>query len=317
MKRFWIARLSALGDIVCTLPAAGELKRRFPDCEISWVVSPGLRGVVDACQWVDHVVAHKPGLRPRTWPTGEGEYDAAFDLQGLTKSAVSIAKVSAKVKLGYHWQREASFLFSARVLPDGSSFHVVDQYVDVVRAFCDSGGDFPTPCPLPTSGEGVLSDIFGLSPQVPNPLAIDHYVVINPGAGWVSKRWPPTSIAAICDFLRQHEITPVLIGGPGEEPIAEEVARQTAAPPDILTGKTSIPLLIAVIAGARAHLGGDTGSTHLAAALGVPAVGLYSSTRPERSCPYGQIHRCLRDPNGLAHITVDQVRAKLSDALGL
>src|SRR5205085_3151537 len=62
------------------------------------------------------------------------EYDAALDLQGLLKSAWPIAKSRAKRKFGYHWQREASWLFSQRVLPDPTSFHVVDQYVDVARA---------------------------------------------------------------------------------------------------------------------------------------------------------------------------------------
>jgi len=62
---------------------------------------------------------------------------------------------------------------------------------------------------------------------------------------------------------------------------------------------------------AVAHVGGDTGSTHIAAALGIPAVGLYSITRPVRSCPYGQIERCLYEPRGLKYILPDQVFPQL------
>jgi ADP-heptose:LPS heptosyltransferase len=66
---------------------------------------------------------------------------------------------------------------------------------------------------------------------------------------------------------------------------------------------------------ASAHVGGDTGSTHIAAAMDIPAVGLYSTTRPERSCPYGQIASCHFSPDGLAHIQPDAVIATLRDIL--
>ena len=74
-------------------------------------------------------------------------------------------------------------------------------------------------------------------------------------------------------------------------------------------------LLVALVSLATVHLGGDTGSTHLAAALDVPAVGLYGLTRPQRSCPYGQIERCVHDPRGLSHIDVEPVWEKVQAAL--
>jgi ADP-heptose:LPS heptosyltransferase len=71
--------------------------------------------------------------------------------------------------------------------------------------------------------------------------------------------------------------------------------------------------LVALVALAKAHVGGDTGSSHLAAALGIPAIGLYAITRPKRSCPYGQIERCLYEPSGLAGISTASVLAKLRE----
>ena len=64
-----------------------------------------------------------------------------------------------------------------------------------------------------------------------------------------------------------------------------------------------------------AHVGGDTGSTHLAAAMGVPAIGLYSLTSPKRSCPYGKFSRCLYEPRGLDQIRVEDVLCKVKEAL--
>jgi ADP-heptose:LPS heptosyltransferase len=88
-----------------------------------------------------------------------------------------------------------------------------------------------------------------------------------------------------------------------------------AAPPASMIGRTSIGQLIALVGRAKAHLGGDTGSTHIAAALGVPAIGLYSVTRPERVCPYGQRERTHYDPEGLDRIHPKAVLNTLLQAI--
>ncbi|MER3497087.1 MAG: hypothetical protein C4320_10260, partial [Armatimonadota bacterium] len=87
-------------------------------------------------------------------------------------------------------------------------------------------------------------------------------------------------------------------------------------PPVNLLGETSVRELVALMSLAAAHIGGDTGSTHLAAALGIPAIGLYSITRPQRSCPYGGIGRCHYDVAGLDRISPDAVLPTVLNALG-
>jgi ADP-heptose:LPS heptosyltransferase len=74
--------------------------------------------------------------------------------------------------------------------------------------------------------------------------------------------------------------------------------------------------LVALVLLGVAHVGGDTGSTHLAAALGRPAISVYSVTKPHRSCPYGQIDRCLYDPVSLANIKPNAVLNLLAEAVG-
>jgi heptosyltransferase-1 len=292
-QRFLVARLSSLGDVVCSLPAASALKKGIPGAHVTWAVSPKFADVVRACSSVDEVVD----------PGGvSGKFVAALDLQGLLKSARVIARAKAETKVGYHWQREGSALVSRRVLPDPSSLHIVDQYVDVARA---------------VGGEADRAE-FGL---VPDPSAVermralvgvDDFVVINPGAAWASKRWPPAHVAALIDAL---PIPVVLTGAAGDTSAAEAAAASKKDPID-LTGKTSISELIALISLARAHVGGDTGSTHIAAALGIPAIGLYSATSPTRSCPYGQIHRCHYQPDGLARIEPSVVLGSVMEAIG-
>lgn len=306
--RFLISRLSSLGDVVCSLPAAGALKKAFPESEIVWVADPRFAAVVRCCRHVDQVVEARPGFSPSTWPNIEGPFEAALDLQGLLKSAIPVARAKAKTKLGYHWQREGAWLFSRPVIPDPSSFHIVDQYVDVARA---------------AGGEADFAD-FGLGPGADDLASVGvklgspgRFVAINPGAAWATKRWPAESFAQVIDELATAGVASVLLGGKAEADLAAGRAVREAcrSEPIDMQGKTSVGELIALLSLADAHLGGDTGSTHLMAALGRPAVGLYSITRPQRSCPYRQIDRCHYEAEALANIAPEAVFTTLQEAM--
>jgi heptosyltransferase I len=112
-----------------------------------------------------------------------------------------------------------------------------------------------------------------------------RYALLNPGAAWPNKRWPPARLALVAMALRErHGLRSVILWGPGEEAIAAEVvaAAQGAA---MLSPKTSITDLVALARGAALMVSGDTGPMHVAAALGTPIVGIYGPTRPARNGP--------------------------------
>lgn len=299
--RVLISRLSALGDVVCTLPVASAIKSTWPDSEVTWIVDKRFRGIVDACSAVDTVVERpKPGEVKAL-----GCFDAALDMQGLLKSGVLVGAANAKRKLGYHWQREGSSLFSQAVLPDASSLHVVDQYVDVARAL------------------GATSDQahFNLSPRPEAVSKVEEklrergwsggkLVVMNAGAGWATKRWSPERFANLADRLGEAGVHVAFLGAPSDRDTFSEVRLHGAAQAIELVGDTSIPELVALVSLAAAHVGGDTGSSHIAAALSVPAIGIYTLTKPVRSCPYGQIDRCFS-----GNPSVDDVYAKVMEVI--
>lgn len=309
MQRFLISRLSALGDTVCSLPAAVALKKAYPDCHITWAVDPRFAGIVDCCSSVDQVVRVKVSLR--SIPVYEGSFDAALDLQGLLKSALCIVRAKAGRKVGYHWQREGARLFSERILPDPTSFHVVDQYVDVARALGAqmSRAEFNL--------EPKKEDIAVVRGKLVESEVDGPFVLVNAGAGWATKRWAPASFAAVIDALARTGVKSVLIGGKAQadQDAAAEVLSLAESAPANLLGQTSVRELVALISLCDAHLGGDTGSTHIAAALGRPSIGLYSITKPLRSCPYGQILRCHYDPVALANIQPDAVLTTIREAI--
>ncbi len=284
------------------------LKNGFPDCHITWVVDPRFAGIVECCASVDEVVKFKPSAK--TIPTYSDRFDAALDLQGLLKSALGIVRAKADRKVGYHWQREGANFFSQRILPDPTSFHVVDQYVDVARSV---GGQMDrAEFQLFPKDDDLKSVKAKLAHRISGP-----FVAVNAGAGWASKRWTPSSFASVIDGLFANNIAAVLIGGKADSDLqaAQEVIQACSNPPINLLGETTVRELVALLSLCDAHLGGDTGSTHLAAALGKPAIGLYSITRPQRSCPYGQIERCHYHPDGLAKIDHAQVLKSVLEAI--
>jgi heptosyltransferase I len=310
LPSFLISRLSSLGDVVCALPVASALKATDPEARIVWAVDPRFAGVVECCTAVGEVAKVKPSFKGSGVPRFDEKFDAALDMQGLLKSAVIVWKAKADRKLGYHWQREGAWLFSERVLPDPSSLHIVDQYVDVARA---AGGTADrAEFSLVPKGEDVASVTEKLRSRGIGGI----FVVLNAGAGWATKRWPARHFAALIDRLAQDGIPSVLIGGkaPADIAAAEEVKAASKEQPVDLLGQTSVRELVALISMARAHVGGDTGSTHIAAALGVAAIGLYSITKPVRSCPYGQIERCHYNPEGLALIEPEAVYTTVREA---
>jgi heptosyltransferase-1 len=307
-----ISRLSALGDAVCTLPVAVALKKQFPESTITWVVDPRFAGIVECCPSVDEVVKCKPSFSLASLPQFASPFDIALDMQGLSKSALVVWRAKAPVKLGYHWQREVAPLFSNAVLPDPSSLHVVDQYLDVARA----------------AGASSEAADFGLAPKDEDRDAMKEllkssgvagpFVLLNAGAGWATKRWSPAHFGTLAEMLAAKGISSVLIGGKATADVeaAEQVVSTCPVPVVNLLGKTSVRELVALVSLCNAHVGGDTGSTHIAAALGVPAIGLYSITKPARSCPYGQIHRCHYNENGLNDILPGDAYKTCWEALG-
>ena len=110
--------------------------------------------------------------------------------------------------------------------------------------------------------------------------------MLNPGAAWPNKRWPPARFASLAEELRTRRgLMSVVLWGPGEETLAQEtVAAADGAA--IASPRTTIADVVALARGAAVMVSGDTGPTHLAAAVGTPIVGIYGPTRPERNGPW-------------------------------
>ena len=317
IERLLIVRLSAMGDVIHTLPAAQALRETFPQAIIGWLIeerwaellcAPGtsLRGARSAqrplVDWV-HTVNLK-GWREsllsihtfenmaRVWnDVRSAQYDVAIDLQGAIRSAVLARWSGAPVVCGAREPREApaALWYTRQATPQGA--HVIEQYFSIVEALAGRKKSVPAiEFPRDSASEEKIERRL-------QEARIRDFAILNPGAGWGAKQWPAERYGLVARDLAKDGIQSVVNYGPGEEDLARsaEAASEGAAQ----AFQCSISELIALTRRARLFIGGDTGPLHLAAALRIPVVAIFGPTDPARNGPYGTRSVVLRNPESM------------------
>jgi heptosyltransferase I len=295
--RILIVRLSALGDIVHAVPVLSAIRRHDPSAEIDWLVEESYAAVlsmVDGLRRRVIVRARESGGRGRdvVFAGGMGylkavfylrrqHYDVALDLQGLLKSAawarVSGARRVIGFATGHLREPHAARLYTEAVMPPETP-HVIQKNLAMAAHL----GAPVLPFTLPLSAEPSAA----LNAAVQEALGPARYAVLNPGAAWPNKRWPPERFGALAEaLLHRFGLASFVTWGPSERALAEEIVGASGgaarmAPP------TEIDDLAALMRGAALVVSGDTGPLHIAAAMGAPIVGLFGPTRPERNGPW-------------------------------
>ena len=293
---FLIVRLGALGDIIHAVPAAAALRAAFPDARIDWVVDAKHRAMVDLITVVDRTIALErstiAGWADVARRMRQSSYDAAIDLQGLLKSAVLARASGAARVLGF------------------SIWHLREKTARPFYSETDDGGLRPRPDPgegQPDTDHVIFKNLrllrtLGINDErIAFPFAeVDSdalhevraelddrpFALINPGAAWPNKRWPPDRYGEVASFLSEvRHLRSVVLWGPGEEGLARAVAEASAgsariAPP------TGLSDVLALSRAASLMVSGDTGPLHLAAAAGTPIVAIFGPTDPHRNGPW-------------------------------
>ncbi len=280
-----IVRLGALGDIVHAIPAAAALRASMPGARIDWLVEARHRPIVDLVTAVDHVVPLE-GPTIRAWVDvirrlRQVRYDLAFDFQGLMKSAV-LARASGAARVAgfsiWHLREKGARPFYSDTNDgDDDDAHVIQKNLHLLRVagIETSRVEFP----IADAGSPALDEVRGA-------IGPGAFAIINPGAAWPNKRWPPTRFGEVAAFLREVRGLPsIVLWGPGEQTLAQAVVDASngaarSAPP------TEVADLVALSRQAALVVSGDTGPLHIAAAVGTPAVALFGPTDGRRNGPW-------------------------------
>ncbi len=296
-----IVKLSAIGDVIHALPVAPALKKQFPQARITWVVEKTAYDLLVNNPYIDELILfEKTKYKTLSGFVGHAprfinnlrklHFDLAIDLQGLFKSSIISFLSGATTRLVYENSREGSHLLSRRIVGPHAAGHVVDRYLDVVRALGCQIEETVFPIVV-TEREAVQARNIMTHAGLPEGTP---YIVLALGANWPNKIWPAEYFAELCDCMQESGIAvPVIVGGPGDQPLQDRLVAKVQIPPISLVGKTTLKQLAFVIKNAQAFIGGDTGPMHLAAALATPTIALMGPTDAVRNGPYGQGHKAL------------------------
>ncbi len=298
-SRVLIVRMGALGDIVHALPVLAALRASRPDVAVDWLVDARYAGVLALVEGVRRRIVVRaasaeeragevrfrgvPGLLTAVSDLRAQGYDAAIDLQGLVKSAAFARLSGARRVIGFvrAQLREpaAGWLYREQVAGPATG-HVVHKNLAVLPALGVPAAGIVFPW------KDVPSAVVTAVRADARVAAAGGFAIVNPGAAWDNKRWPPERFGALAAALGERFGLPsVVTWGPGEEARAAAVVA-AAAGHALLSPPTALIDLLALARQARLVISGDTGPLHLAASVGAPVVGLFGPTRPDRNGPW-------------------------------
>ena len=292
-----LVKLSSLGDVVHSLPAAVDIHRAFPNAQIDWVVESGFAPLVERCAAVHRVIP----CQLRQWRKSPfaahtrvecrnflsvlqaERYDVIIDLQGLTKSAL----VSWLANTNDIGQR-----FAMANRTDGSGYEAPTRWVaDVAlriephihavargRALCAAALKYDLPIGLD----------YGLGHAAS---AKSDQVVLVHGTSRADKEWPVSHWIELGKRLSLAGLRAVLPHGNVEEQHrAQSIA--LALPQATVWPRYSIDELTLHMATCRGVIGVDSGLSHIAVGLDLPHVQIYNFDTAWRTGPTGIAHQC-------------------------
>jgi heptosyltransferase I len=317
-EKILLIKLSAIGDVIHAIPVLNKLRRRYPNAQIDWLVTPPIAELLQHNPAISNVIEFSRDDWSAPWTLTPfvssarliatlraAEYDLVIDLQGQMRSAVFAFASGAPVRIGFDKPRADAFTSLPRIIPEEArkhawrgaregawlaythtidlptlDMHPVERYLRIgaMLGLDDSPVDFSFPIP---SEANTRIDAL-----------LDYYdigkaklAVIAPGTNWETKQWRASGFAEVARHFLQKGFAVALIGSDRERSLCVEVAK--LAPGAInFAGETSLSELAALTSRAAISVTNDSGPMHLAVALGRPVVSIFGPTDPVWAGPF-------------------------------
>jgi 3-deoxy-D-manno-octulosonic-acid transferase/heptosyltransferase-1 len=300
-----IVKLSAIGDVIHTLPSLASLRRLYPDAHITWVVEEAAADIVKNHPYLDVVIVSKRkswskdiqkskilkplfNMRSLIKELRQQRYDLVIDFHGLFKSSIIVLLSRGKRKLGYDSLQELSGLFLNEKIPEDINKHAVDRYLDFPRYLGAKIDNIEFILPQNNDAEAKVQLLMSKY-----KLDDKKFIAINPIAFWETKLWDDNNFAMLADLIKNNLRMDVVFTG-SEKSIIERITSKMKTEGINLGGRTSLSELAYLYKKARFVITTDSGPMHLAAAVGTPVIALFGPTDPARTGPYGEGHTIVR-----------------------
>lgn len=339
-QKILIIKPSGIGDIVHAAPVAKALKIIYPAAKIHWIVFTRFAGILRSVEGVDSVIKwdRRGGLKEYFRVLGEirrQRYDIVIDLQGLLRTAFLNRFSGATKKLATPLLRELSWLVERPVEKYNPSLHAVERNYRVAEFIANlEGKQIPPPSAMVPWLKVPDREKSLAASALRGARAPVAFAVASRGR---HKIWPSENFAELINRLTVSKdsagsipITPVLIGSENERELARAVVTKLKHRVINLAGEISLAELPAVLERCRLVVGNDSGVIHIAAALGVPVIGIFGATNPVWYRPYNDKSRYIykkypcspcdiktscRDYKCMKDIGVDEVMAVVREML--
>jgi 3-deoxy-D-manno-octulosonic-acid transferase/heptosyltransferase-1 len=300
-----IVKLSAVGDVIHTLPSLSALRKLYPAAHITWVVEEAAAEIVRDHPDLDRVIISRRKGWLQAITAGRlkeslreiksflrdlrgRDYDLVIDFHGLFKSAILVFLTRGKRKIGYDSYQELSGLFYGEKIPEDMAKHAVDRYLDFPKYLGATVAQPLFPIAIGEENRKKVDELL-LSHRIVGP-----FVALNPVAFWDTKLWDDERFAALCDRIGENYGIPVVLTGK-DSPSLEKIQALTQRDVINLEGQTTLKDLAELYRRAALLVTTDSGPMHLAAAMGTPVVALFGPTDPKRTGPYGSGHTVIRE----------------------
>jgi heptosyltransferase-2 len=306
IKRVVVRGTNWVGDSVMTLPALRGLRRVLPEAKITLVVRPGASGIFADVDFIDEILIYERrnvlSVVPQIRAWRQRQFDLAVLFQNAFEAALIPFLAGVPLRLGYATEARQALLTHPLALPDWrSSRHEVFYYLYLITALeqllfgtseiCEAVPDASLQIAeaRKTEAENLLRT-YGVREG-------QSLVALCPGSiNSRAKRWPAEAYAALADRLIDSQRQVLLIGSADEADVTREVTRRMQQTPIVLTGKTSLDQVTAVLSLVDLVVTNDTGPAHIAAALGRPTLVIFGPTNPLTTRPFAPQAEILRHP---------------------
>jgi heptosyltransferase-3 len=301
-RRILAIKNKHLGDVLCGVPAFRALSESFPLAELDVIVSPGSRDLIAGFDWIGAVIESPRKLRGFNrvrdeWrvarAVASGGYDLVVDFTWSDR-AMWYALLS-RARLRWAIQVTAGSKLKPHVFHDyggkpDRSHHVMEHerefLVRMGLPHYDIRPDFP-----PTPSEEQEARDWLASQNVQR----DKLVVVHPTSRWLFKCWHDERVAEVIDWLAAQGWQPVVTCGPSADELkrARKIVSLVRQPCLSRLGDMSLRQLAAFMRQAQFFFGMDSAPSHMASAVGLPAVVLFGPSQVKRWRPFGEAHAIL------------------------
>lgn len=316
-KNFLVIRWSGMGDIVMALPALRFLKEREPGCHVTFLTDrafsaiPRWSNLADEVVFIDRQAFKNPRTRLKAASGAvaavralrKRKYDIAFDLQGFGETALLAFLSGSPARVGrVKGSKLRERIYTRNIRQDWATVHRSRFFVDAV-AFGLGVGQ-----PEAFDPPAIFFDSVETAFDRPT-------VALNIGASTPSRRWPEDRFLRLAGELSRQGFGAHFLLGPQEAFLLEEVRNGCEANGWTFALHREMGPLAKDIAGCSLMVSNDTGPGHLAAAMGLPVVTLFSTGDPDNVRPLAPRSRWFRDAEEIGRIDPMDVLAACLELL--